>query len=484
MPDKDPFAFQFERKSVKSKSSSVVSLITLERSQKLDLLIHLISNLSQSLVISGPKGIGKTTLLSELIVQKQDVWPICMLQASENLSFESIQNQILRYLTQQYPAYKSQELITVISSIERQNQKIAILIDDAGKLVPGLISSLVQFAATSECLRLIFTLTPDELHLKSSSDSIINDCHFIEIPPLTEKQCGVYLQNLSGKSDAAISFGAINERLIERVYQKTHGIPGDIVSELPKMSHYKASDGYGRLVGIVFVAIIVAIALKLFVLDEPNKKESIQIVKPILFEKKAEKIEITPPVINFDKPEKIIDELIELKKPDVINEIEQVNKLVPVVENSKQSEEAIEVGRVKEQIDLKVDTIKEKEKIVLNEVNIPVKKELIAELLVEPALESKTDDREWVLNQAAKKYTIQLMVLSSRKSVDKFIKDNQSLRKQLKFFQQNRQNQKYVLIYGSFKNTVSAAKEMKSLPGKYKKSWIRKFSGLQKGIKK
>jgi len=482
MLDKDPFAFQFERKSVKSKRSSEASLITLERSQKLDLLIHLISNLSQSLVISGPKGIGKTTLLNELIVQKQDVWPICMLQASENLSFESIQNQILMYLTQQYPAYKSQELITVISSIERQNQKIVILIDDAGKLVPGLISSLIQYAATSECLRLIFALTPDELHLKSSSDSVIDDCHFIEIPPLTEKQCGVYLQNLSGKADAVLSFGVINERLIERVYQKTHGIPGEIVSELPKMSHYKASDGYGRLVGIVFLAIIIVIALKFFVLEESEEKESTQIIKPVLVKKKAVKIEITPPVISIDGPKEVVEELIELKKPEVIDEIDQVNEFIPTIEFPKQSEKTIEVESIEEKTDLKVDT--KKEKIVSNEVKASVKKELIAELLVEPKLENKTDDREWVLNQSAKKYTIQLMVLSSRKSVDKFIKNNQSLKKQLKFFQQNKQNQKYVLIYGSFKNTVSAAKEMKSLPSKYKKSWIRKFSGLQKGIKK
>jgi len=482
MQDKDPFAFQFKQKPVKSKYSSVASLITLERSQKLDLLIHLISNLSQSLVISGPKGIGKTTLLSELTVQKQDVWPICMVQASGNLSFESFQNQILKYLTQTYSAYKSQELVAIVSSIEKQNQKIVILIDDAGQLVPGLVSSLIQYAATSESLRLVIALTPDELHLKSSSDNVIDDCHFIEIPPLTEKQCGVYLQNLSGKSDAVISFGAINERLIERVYQKTHGIPGGIVSELPEIYHYRTSGSYGRLAGIVFFTIIVAIALKVFVLDESNEKESIQIVRPVLVKKTAVKIEITPPVISVDEPEEIVEKLIELKKPEIINENDQGKKLLSIIELSKQSKKAVEIELIDEKIAVKSDTIKER--IVLNEVKVSVKEELIAELLVEPKLENKIDGREWVLKQSAKKYTIQLMVLSSRKAVDKFIRDNQGLKKQLKFFQQNKQNQKYVLIYGSFKNTVSAAKEMKSLPVKYKKSWIRRFSALQKGIKK
>ena len=60
MQDKDPFSFQFNKNQISSTRAEESSLITLERSQKLDLLIHLITNLRQSLVICGPNGIGKT----------------------------------------------------------------------------------------------------------------------------------------------------------------------------------------------------------------------------------------------------------------------------------------------------------------------------------------------------------------------------------------------------------------------------------------
>ena len=90
---------------------------------------------------------------------------------------------------------------------------------------------------------------------------------------------------------------------------------------------------------------------------------------------------------------------------------------------------------------------------------------------------------QWVLAQAEKNYTIQLMVLSTRKSVLDFLKKNKSLKEGLKYFQIRKQGQiKYVLIYGSFKNSAIATKRMRSLPIKYRKSWVRRFKILQKDI--
>lgn len=93
-----------------STRSSEFSLITKERSQKLELLIHLISNLKQSLVICGPSGIGKTTLLNEFKKLNNDIWPIYTIQASPDLSFESVQDQLCKFLIQSYSEYRNHEL--------------------------------------------------------------------------------------------------------------------------------------------------------------------------------------------------------------------------------------------------------------------------------------------------------------------------------------------------------------------------------------
>lgn len=334
----------------------------------------------------------------------------------------------------------------------------------------------------------MFSLTQDEVHLKNSSDSEIDDCHFIEIPPLNEKQCGIFLQNLSAQPNAAISFNAINERLIEQVYKKTHGIPGRIITELPKMAHYKVSENNGRLVGVFFVAIIVVVVINIFVLNGDNN-ESIGQSSEALVLQKTEKINITPPIVNvgvvavntFTKDRA----LPELKKIAVIDTVVEVKKELSLAVPLQDSAGEVKDLLVKKEVLLEVvgDAKDIEVKTLLNEKKTAVVKEKKIEKAKNIKLKKEVDDRVWILKQPKNNYTIQLMVLSSRKSVDVFLKANPRLKDQIKFLEINKQNQKYALFYGSFKNAASAANKMKSLPAKYKKSWIRKVSNVQKGLK-
>lgn len=486
--------FHFDRLSNNSDESirsAESALITLERAQKLDLLIHLITNLRQSLVICGPKGIGKTKLLDELKIRKHDVWPIYTIQASTNLSFEALQSKLLTFLIQHYPENKQQSLDSVLSSLDKKAQKIVILIDSAGHLVPGLISTIIQYAAAHECLRFVFSLTQDEVHLKSSSDREIDDCHFIEIPPLNEKQCGIFLQNLSGKQNAAISFGAINERLVERIYKKTHGNPGGIISELPKMAHYKASESNGRLIGIIFLAIVIVGIINVFVFNEENEDVEIKDNKVSIVLETAEKIDITPPVVYTDISDGKSDDMAELKVKEVVDPVTEIldEKEPPLLDSTleksiAQTKEVVIEKKVEVVAEEPVKKLTKKIAEPENEKVLPaiveIKKEDIEKNIKNQKLVS--DDSEWLLSQPKNNYTIQLMVLSSRKSVDEFFKSNKNLKLPVKFFQINPSKPKYVLIYGSFKNRAIATNKLKSLPAKYKASWLRKMSAVQKGI--
>jgi septal ring-binding cell division protein DamX len=42
---------------------------------------------------------------------------------------------------------------------------------------------------------------------------------------------------------------------------------------------------------------------------------------------------------------------------------------------------------------------------------------------------------------------------------------------------------KFVIIYGSFANADLARKSMRTLPSKYRKSWVRAFDALKQEIK-
>jgi len=514
MQANDSFSFQLNESRRLTTSLAETSLISIERSQKLDLLIHLISNLRQSLVICGPGGIGKTTLLDELTLRKNDVWPIVTIQSSDHLSFESIQKQILQFLTQYYPECKNQELTAALSSLDKQGQKIVILIDEAGKLVPGLISNVIQYAVAFECLRVVFSLTQDELHLKSNSDKVIDDCHFIEIPPLTEKQCGVFLQNLSAKPNAIISFNAINEYMVERLYRQTHGIPGKIMTELPKLSDYKSSISYSWLIGVFFIAIIIAVGVKLFGINEPDVELEKEKIKTALVFKKAEVVDIVSPVIHSDV---VMGQEVDSIESDIEKEsTKAVSSFAGTTETSSATinNESLYIKPVltqdkkadtKSAIQSEVDEINKsgvisEKKVIVSEKTKKIELPLVLEqntiqsertdkVVVKKEktiqqIEPKQNNQQWILSQPKKNYAIQLIVLSKRESVDEFVRKNKTLKEHLKFFLVNKPSPKYVIIYGSFKNAVSATRKMKSLPVKYRKSWVRKYSDLQKEIKK
>lgn len=206
------------------------ALLTLERAQKFDLLNHLINNLQQSLVICGPEGIGKTTLLEYLMENKPESWQTYFIKGNEQLSFDRIKAELTMFVQKSSLGATMQDVGQILSAAEKQNQKYVFIIDDAGALAPGVIDALCQYAASYSALRLVFALTPDELHIRTSSDKDINGCHFIDIPPLTELQCGGFLKNLAGKSGAALPIDEITSPVIKRIYRESHGIPGKIIA--------------------------------------------------------------------------------------------------------------------------------------------------------------------------------------------------------------------------------------------------------------
>ena len=93
-------------------------------------------------------------------------------------------------------------------------------------------------------------------------------------------------------------------------------------------------------------------------------------------------------------------------------------------------------------------------------------------------------DADWISSQAAEHYTMQLMVLSKRQSVEKLLKKYQDYKDLLKYFQVKKKGQsKYVVIYGSYKTSIDAAKAKQTLPKALRKVWVRKFKALQKQLK-
>jgi DamX protein len=228
------------------------SLITQERTAKLDLLIHLLSNSNRPVVLCGSKGVGKTTLLNVFQQWRNALWQTCLIQGRADLSLEQIQMR----LSELCPA---SETLTIF--FERQamlHKKIVLIIDDAGSLPPYLINAIIDYAAAYSVLNVIFVLTHDDLAIRNRSDNAIEASHIIEIPPLSEQQCGDFLQHLALKSKLHVPIHNITDDMIAELFQKTHGIPEQIIAQLPTLIRpKKKSKIMGGLVMMLLGLIVV-----------------------------------------------------------------------------------------------------------------------------------------------------------------------------------------------------------------------------------
>jgi len=257
MAGNDAFTYQVREPFIDQKNRVFHSLITRERTRKLELLIHLISNSRHPLVVCGPEGIGKSTLLKVLQERRIESWLYYLVQGNKDSSFEKIQEQLAQVIKQDQQV---QSLSGVFRLAERQHKKIVLMIDEAGHLAPGLINTIIEYAAKNPVLRVIFVLTHDDLDVKDSSDNAIDDCHLIEIPPLSEKHCGEFLQYLAIKPRSQLALNEISDDMIEAVYRETQGIPGRIIAEFPGLKATNQGDNSLRIL-VAAVAGLIALAL-------------------------------------------------------------------------------------------------------------------------------------------------------------------------------------------------------------------------------
>ena len=598
MLDNDEFTYSYQKRPGPAMDNRQAerALITVDRSQKLDLLIHLLTNLQQSLIVCGPEGIGKTTLLKTFENGHKDIWPICFVQGSSALSFESVVSQLSRFLN-----LSNSSVNFDLSSLRAfcSKQKVVLIIDDAGDLMPGLLGELMDFADSLSGLRLVFALNNDALQARTASESAINDCHFIEVPPLNQRQCLEYLQNLSAQPNSPISFAAVTDALVESMYRKTLGVPGKILAEFPKLKQAKGpqTSKVGLWLGIVGIAVATGLAVQAFLPAELFEQsgvdkvaEPIQAInEPAVTTSPAIPVEQTLPAESAAAP--VTDSLAEPELPEAVaatqpETIELPNAPKEVLTNlappkSKGESVVQKDARQEQNQETPVHTLKginpehvealnpqspkpaEKPSLPKPvEINQPVVnppqtplvakvESVIAPVVVpaspvvpvvkagpevlpmavvpetglqvqakpaenkpaevkaveakpiekpapvvpsKPAANAKPEsaattadvgDHEWIMAQPGNNYTVQVMVLSSKDSVNRFMRKHAELRSDLKFYPIGKEGQeKYAIIYGSFATPIEALNQKSEMPAEFTNGLVKRMKQVQRENRK
>ena len=487
MVESDTFTYHVKKPFIDQKSRAVRSLITEERTRKLELLIHLISNSRHALVVCGPEGIGKSTLLNVLQERKIESLFYCLVQGHANLSFEKIQEKTAQVIEQDKPDQQIQTLSGVFRLVESQHKKIVLMIDEAGSLAPGLINKIIEYAADHPVLRIIFVLTHDDLYVKNTSDSAIDDCHLIEIPPLSEKQCGEFLHYLATQPRSQVVLNEISDSIIEAVYHETHGIPGRIIAELPALEGAKQSDNsLWILVAAVAGLVALALGIQWFSASEYNiksmptparnaqKSVEIETAAPPPQPKPPPRAQLNDQSVQADatiSEQSAGEDVIGRLSESVMNTVVKANDQAPINKQKSHDTQPTKPDDSK---------IVNNTKFSMPKIISPQQTEPAAQEQVEASVVQK-DGEQWLKKQPIENYTLQLMVLSKEQSAKDVLKKYPLLKHDLNYRKKVvNGKERFVLFYGSFTSFALANKAKQTLPSEFRKSLTRKISAIKK----
>lgn len=497
MVEDDTFTYQARRQPAEpmtapQTSTLDYSLITKERTQKLDLLIHLLANLPHSLIVCGPQGIGKTTLLTVLQEHRTGMWQYCLLQGNADLSFEAVQRQLAQTIS------REQALAITFARYQEQHKQLILIIDNAGELVPGLIAAVIQYAMANPALKVIFALTHDELQVKRGTDRAVDDCHIIEIPTLSEKQCGDFLQHLSIKPNSNLAFKTISDGMIAHIYRETHGVPGRIIAEVSGLSNAKPSGRKLTWILLLVLAATVAIAVRTQwqLLPEDNNKAVIAPEQAIDVIGTAAPVAELPPVgpliEAIEAPTQALPE--EIATPVETTLINDTPPLLVSEETTAPESDAAGAPAIAD-----VNELSEKPEqpalIAPPESNLKTQTKPQPATVVESKqdnnTQAKTAEQLWAAQEKLKQaktlgpdplatsptshFTLQLIVLSKQSSVNTVLKKYPAMEPDIKTIKTQVNGQdKFVLYYGAYPDAASANRAKQSLPFEFRNALVKK----------
>lgn len=204
------------------------------RSQRLNLLQHLIPHTDAMLLVIGERGGGKTTLLKRLTAGAADDWAVCGITGNAMLGADQLAVELAQCIGLAASGMTHQELLNSLrqrmSSRPGGGAITVLLVDDAHELPPGALQTLSALAAKETGPRVVLFADPQiETMLASAQLGSVqaNIAQRLDLPALNPGETREYLEL---KLNAAGLHGPFpfNANQLKRIHRAGGGIPARI----------------------------------------------------------------------------------------------------------------------------------------------------------------------------------------------------------------------------------------------------------------
>ncbi|MBE0438428.1 MAG: AAA family ATPase [Gammaproteobacteria bacterium] len=438
---------------------------------RLNLLLHLVRASDKIGLIMAEHGLGKTTLLTQLKSRTGDELRLCMIDAKQHQTIDTILIKCLQDLGVEQndldPSLsQTDNFRNRLKQLRKLNIRPILVLDDAQTFSTSIIAEISHWLSWQDNNQFLLQAIIATTHPLPLSEFVLARIQHIDLPALTRDELASYLTDRMTKAGYIGDF-IFTDKELNKFYKRARGNPAlvnqlahqkllGIKSGLTDIKAFNVSSLLNfRRLGVAIIVVLLALLLvyqdevnTFFKIDTTSQVDNdITLVQP--------EDDVATITVEHDKvmshQDAVRQELVELieQLPQPEDDITPVENHKPIIENIPNAEPTppLELG---------------------------VAKMSLPELYREP----------WVLQQQGTDYTFQLMGSWQQQEVYDFV-NKYALTGDVAMLESMRNGRPwYALIYGVFDNKDQALAASKQWPAPLNTlpSWLRRFDSVQKQI--